>query len=160
MLNVQCNIFNYYKSEVSRASNVNVLHCMNFCTEFINSLWIFSCDVCTDLDVHIHFYGIWIYSQILSKVNKCITGWKNIFSTSEAWNLQQWFGLIFLFVFQIQILFIIHLFVSEFYPLLKKENYYHNIQVKEWTHTLPLSFSFGYTRKVNTLKVVYTILHW
>ena len=116
---------------------------VNFCTECRKSLWNFPCDIFTDPSVHLLFHGIQNYPQMISNVNIFMTGWNKICSTSEAWNMQQWFGLIFLCIFQLQTMFSIHFFVFKVYLMLYKEHSYHNIEVKIWTHTLPNSFSFG-----------------
>ena len=102
MLKVQYNILNYTQSEGSRFSYVKILNYMQFRTYCRKSLWIFSCEVCTDPDVHILFRAIWTYPRIFSNVNIFMIGWNNVYSTSEAWKLQQWFRLIFLYVFKLQ----------------------------------------------------------
>ena len=143
MLKFQCNIWNYAQSESSRDYYVQILHYLQFLMDYIKLLWTFSSDVCTDLAVHLMFHGILMYPQIISNIDIFMTWWNNFCFNDEAWNMQQWFGLISLFVFQLQTLFSIHFFMSEVYLLLWKKHYQHNIQVKIWTHTLPLSFSFG-----------------
>ena len=119
------------------------LNYVQFCTDCRKYLWTLSCDVCTDPAAHLPVHVIWMYPQIISNINIFMTWWNNFCFNDEAWNMQQWFGLISLFVFQLQTLFSIHFFMSEVYLLLWKKHYQHNIQVKIWTHTLPLSFSFG-----------------
>ena len=127
ILKVQFTILNYAQSEGSIASYVQMLHHVQFRIDCRNSLWTFACDICTDPSVYLTFYGIQTYPQNLSNVNIFMTGWNNIRSTYETWKLQQWFGLIFLCVFKIQTMFIIHLFfVSEVYLILWKKNYHLN----------------------------------
>ena len=92
MLKVQCNILNYYQPEGSRSSYVQNFHSLQFRTECRKSLWTFSCDIWKDIAMHLPLYGIWTYPQIIPNVNIFIIGWKNICSTSEAWNLQHRFG--------------------------------------------------------------------
>ena len=102
MLKVQCNILKSTKSEGSRVSYVQMFHYLQFHMERRKCLWTFSWDICTDPYVNLTFRVIWAHPQILSNVNTLIKGWNNTRSTSEALNLQQWFGLIFLCVFKIK----------------------------------------------------------
>ena len=111
MLKVQCNILKSTKSEGSRVSYVQMFHYLQFHMERRKCLWTFSWDICTDPYVNLTFRVIWAHPQILSNVNTLIKGWNNTRSTSEALNLQQWFGLIFLCVFKLQTLFVIHFFL-------------------------------------------------
>ena len=122
ILKVLCNILNYAQPGGSRASYVQILHYVQFRTDCRKSLCTFSCDVCTNTVGNLLFRGILTYQLIFSNINIFMTGWKNICSTYESWNLQQWFSFIFLCVFQLQNLFSIHLsFLSEVYLLLYKK---------------------------------------
>ena len=143
MFKVKYNILNSSLYEVSRYSYVKKTHYVQFITYYINSLWKFSCDICTYPAINLPFHGIWTYPQILSNVNIFMIGWNIFWSNSETWNLKQCVFLDFLCVFQLQNMFGIHLFVPKVYLLLQREHFCHNIQVKILNHTLPLSFIFG-----------------
>ena len=101
MLKFQCNILNNDQYEGSRDLYVQILYCVQFRMDFINYLWIFPCNVCTYPAVHLLFHGIRMYSIIFSNVNIFMAGWKNVWSSSKALTLQQWFGLTCLCLFQI-----------------------------------------------------------
>ena len=102
MLKVKCNILNYYKSEGLRDSYVKMLNYVQFRKDWRNSLWTFPCDICTYSAIHLLLREIWRYPPIFSNVNIFMTVWKKIWYTSESLNLQQYFDLIFLCVFQIK----------------------------------------------------------
>ena len=102
ILKVQYNILNYAKYEGSRYYYVQNFHYVQLRTYWRKYLWTFSCDVCIHPAVHLLFHWIWTYPQIISNANIFITGWKHICSVSEAWDIQPWFGLIFLWLFQLK----------------------------------------------------------
>ena len=114
---------------------------VKFRTDLIKSLWKFYCDICTDSAAHLLFHGIWAYQQIFSNINIFMIGWKNAWYTSEALNMQPWFGLIFLCMIHLQNMFSIQFFCVQGVSAVIEETIHHNIQVKRWTHTLPLIFS-------------------
>ena len=67
MLKVQCYILKCANYEGSRDSYIRILHRAQFHKNLRNSVWNFSCDLCTDTE-------IWMYPRIISNTHTFMTG--------------------------------------------------------------------------------------